>query len=104
MYFKFYVPENVNLTLLMAILSEIKYANETADREMCAYLLGLKHWLGEWLVAQRHQAITWTNVDVIKFDNKGLLKPPKMSNNIPLKTVQYIRELIINHTKCTTYW
>ena len=35
------------------------------DMELC------QHWLREWLVAWRHQAITWTNVDLssMRFDD-----------------------------------
>ena len=36
-------------------------------------IIGLgQHWLGQWLVAWRHQAITWTNVDLPSARSSGI--------------------------------
>ena len=36
------------------------------DRELC------QHWLRQWLVAWRHQAITWTNIDLSSVRSCGV--------------------------------
>ena len=60
------VRKNTHIYFLKPQLTHWSLVTIYGDRD-----LG-QHWLRYWLVAWRHQAITWTNVDLLSITSSGI--------------------------------
>ena len=62
-----------------------------------------QHWLRKWLVAWRHQAITWTNIDLSSVSSQGInLRTLSLENlNKPIRKTRFIIVSLKSHPDIT---